>query len=493
MDDGRDVSARGADRSPDPSRPTRPGHGHDPAPATPPARSGRPPARSGIARFALDTTPLQEPSFRRLWIAGAVAVVGSQLTVVAVPKQLYDLTGSSAWVGISGIFALVPLLIFGLLGGAIADRVDRRRLILLSTVGIGVTSLAFGVLALSGDADVWAVLVVLSLQQACFAVNQPARSAIIPRLVSAARLPSANALNTTVFNTGVIAGPLLAAVLLPVVSLSALYFIDAAGIAFAIAVLYRLPGAPAEFTRRRLSVLGAFRDVGVGFRYLSGRQVLLASFVVDIVAMVLGMPRALFPEMAEHSFGDPAGGGTALGLLNAGIGIGAILGGLTSGWMVRVSRQGRAVTLAIGVWGVAMVGFGLSGSLLFAVGFLALGGWADNVSAIFRSTILQSAADDELRGRLQGVFTVVVAGGPRLADLLHGTTAAALSAREVATAGGVAVIVVLTLVLFPLTRFWTYDAHRARPGPGPGGAGPGTGGGAGDDRPLVAVPEVGSL
>lgn len=483
MDGGRDVD--------DPSEPPRPAVG-----------SPRPPARRGLARFALDTTPLQEPSFRRLWIAGAVAVVGSQLTVVAVPKQLYDLTGSSAWVGISGIFALVPLLVFGLLGGAIADRVDRRKLILASTTGIGVTSLIFGLLAVSGDANVWAVLVVLSLQQACFAVNQPARSAIIPRLVSRDRLPSANALNTTVFNTGVIAGPLLAAVLLPVVSLSALYFIDAAGIGLAIAVLRRLPPAPSESTGRRLSLVGAFRDVGVGFRYLSGRQVLLASFVVDIVAMVLGMPRALFPEMAERTFGDPAGGGTALGLLNAGIGIGAILGGLTSGWMARVGRQGRAVTIAIGVWGVAMIGFGLSGSLLFAVGFLALGGWSDNVSAIFRSTILQSAADDELRGRLQGVFTVVVAGGPRLADLLHGTAAAAFSAREVATAGGIAVVAVLALVLFPLTRFWTYDAHRgrARPGSDRGGGtngggtnGGGTNGGGtnGGEGPLTVIPGSG--
>ena len=430
-----------------------------------------------LSRFALDVTPLRIPAFRRLWIAGAVSVVGSQLTVVAVPKQLYNLTGSSAWVGISGIFALVPLLIFGLLGGAIADRVDRRRLILLSTAGVAVTSLVFGVIAISGRADVWTVLIVLAAQQAFFAVNQPARSALIPRLVRPDMLPSANAINTTVFNTGVIAGPLFAAVLLPITTLAVLYFIDAAGLGLALLVLFRLPAAPPETTGQKVSLVGAIRDVGAGFHYLSGRQVLLASFVVDIVAMVFGMPRALFPEMAQHTFGDPAGGGRALGLLNAGIGIGAILGGLTSGWMHRVGRQGRAVSLAIGVWGVAMIGFGLTGSLLFAVGFLALGGWADNVSAIFRSTILQSAADDQLRGRLQGVFTVVVAGGPRIADLVHGTAAAALPARLVASTGGVAVIVVLAIVLFPLTRFWTYDALRSRsraPGTGPGQRSPAT-------------------
>lgn len=434
--------------------------------------SASPPARRGIARFALDVSPLREPGFRRLWVAGAISVVGSQFTVVAVPKQLYDMTGSSAWVGVSGIFALVPLLVFGLLGGAIADRVDRRRLILASTTGIALTSVAFGVIGLSGHADVWSVLVVLALQQAFFAVNQPARSALIPHLVSAARLPSANALNTTVFNTGVIAGPLLAAVLLPLVSLPTLYLIDAAGVAAALVILVRLPPAPAAAPAGRLSLIGAIRDVGVGFRYLSGRTVLLASFVVDIIAMVAGMPRALFPEMAERTFGDPPGGGTALGLLNAGIGIGAILGGLTSGWMARVGRQGRAVTLAIGVWGVAMIGLGLSGSLFFAVGFLALGGFADNVSSIFRSTILQSAADDRLRGRLQGVFTVVVAGGPRIADIVHGTAAAVVSPREAAALGGVAVIALLALVLVPLTAFWTYDAHARRAAPDGTAGGP---------------------
>jgi len=419
-------------------------------------------ARRRIARFALDVAPLREPAFRRLWAAGAIAVVGSQFTVVAVPKQLYDLTGSSAWVGVSGIFALVPLLVFGLLGGAIADRVDRRRLILASTAGIAATSLAFGLIGLSGHADVWSVLVVLALQQACFAVNQPARSALIPRLVAADQLPSANALNTTVFNSGVIAGPLLAAVLLPLVSLPALYLIDAGGVAVALVILWRLPAAPSDHPAGRLSLLLAVQDVGVGFRYLSVRPVLLASFVVDIVAMVAGMPRALFPELAERTFGDPAGGGRPLGLLNAGIGIGAIVRGLTSGWMARIGRQGRAVSLAIGVWGVGMIGLGLSGSLLFAVGFLALGGWADNVSAIFRSTILQSAADDSLRGRLQGVFTVVVAGGPRIADIVHGTAAAAVAPRVVAAVGGAVVIAALALVLVPLSTFWTYDAHRRR-------------------------------
>lgn len=443
----------------------------------PPSEPGLPPSdgvtrtRGLFSRFALDVTPLRNQDFRRLWLAGAVSVVGSQLTVVAVPKQLYNLTGSSAWVGVSGIFALVPLLIFGLLGGAIADRVDRRRLVLVSTAGVTVTSLVFGVIAVSGRADVWSVLIVLAAQQAFFAVNQPARSALIPRLVGRDLLPSANAINTTVFNFGVIAGPLFAAVLLPITTLAVLYFVDAAGLAIALVVLFRLPPAPPEGSSdRRLSLVGAIRDVGAGFRYLSTRQILLASFVVDIVAMVFGMPRALFPEMAQHTFGDPAGGGEALGLLNAGIGIGAILGGLTSGWMHRIGRQGRAVSIAIGVWGVAMIGFGLSGSLLFAVGFLALGGWADNVSAIFRSTILQSAADDQLRGRLQGVFTVVVAGGPRIADLVHGTAAAAIPARVVAAGGGVAVIVVLAIVLLPLTRFWTYDAHRPRPRP-PGAPG----------------------
>ncbi len=439
--------------------------GSAPSGSGPTGRSGRGPRRR-LSKLAIDTTPLRVPEFRRLWSAGVVAVIGSQFTVVAVPLQLFRLTGSSAWVGLSGLFALVPLVVFGIWGGAVADRVDRRRLVVVTTGGIAVTSALLGALALSGRAQVWTVLTLLAVQTAFVAVNQPARSAMIPRLVGPELVAQANALNTTVFAGGVIGGPLLAGLLLPVTGVPLLYLLDAGGLVGALIVLRRLPaqGRPGgdAATGRRASLAGSgLGDVLDGFRYLGTQRILLASFAVDLVAMIAGMPRALFPQLAQHTFGGPAAGGLALGLLNAGIGIGAVVGGLTSGWMGRVDRMGRAVVLAVGVWGVAMIGFGLTGSLVVAVGFLALGGLADNASAILRSTILQTAATDAMRGRLQGVFTVVVAGGPRLGDLVHGGVGQWTSARVAAAGGGVAVVVLLALVLLPLSAFWTYDRRRA--------------------------------
>ena len=430
----------------------------------PDAGAGAPPARRrGLGALAIDTTPLSVPAFRRLWSAGVVATVGSQFTVVAVPQQLFQLTGSSGYVGLSGLFALVPLIVFGLWGGAVADRVDRRLLVVLTTAGIAVTSLAFGLLALTGTARVWSVLTLLAVQTAFAAVNQPARAAMIPRLVGPGLVASANALNTTVFAIGVIAGPLLAGVLLPLTGVTALYLIDAVGLTLALLVLRGLPPARPERDGRHIGGSGGLRDVVEGFGYLATQKILLASFVVDIIAMVAGMPRALFPQMAQQTFGGPSDGGIALGLLNAGIGIGAVLGGLTSGWIGRVDRMGRAVVMAVGLWALAMVGFGLTSSLVLAVGFLAIGGLADNASAILRSTILQTAATDAMRGRLQGVFTVVVAGGPRLGDLVHGGVADLTSTRFAAAGGGVAVLLLLALVMLPLSAFWVYDRRTPVP------------------------------
>ena len=421
--------------------------------------------RRGIGDLAIDTTPLRHRGFRRLWLSGVVAIVGSQFTVVAVPLQLFQLTGSSGVVGLSGLFALVPLVAFGVWGGAVADRVDRRLLLLVSTAGIAAASLAFGLLTVTGTARVWSVLTLLAVQTAFVAVNQPARAAMIPGLVGPALTPAANALNTTVFALGVIVGPLVAGALLPFTGLSVLYLVDAAGLLGALAVLRGLPPARAvdaagggqSGAPRRAGGLG---DVLDGFRYLATQRILLASFVVDIIAMVAGMPRALFPQLAQQAFGGPPQGGVALGLLNAGIGIGAVVGGLTSGWIGRVDRQGRAVVVAVGLWGAAMVGFGLTGSLAVAVAFLALGGLADNTSAILRSTILQTAATDAMRGRLQGVFTVVVAGGPRLGDLVHGGVADLTSASFASAGGGVAVIALVALAMVPLAPFWRYDRRR---------------------------------
>ncbi|HWE87870.1 MAG TPA: MFS transporter [Pseudonocardiaceae bacterium] len=401
----------------------------------------------------MDTRPLRIAAYRRLWVSNVVTSVGAQLTIVAVPKQVYDLTGSSGYVGLAGVFALVPLLVFGLWGGAIADAVDRRVLLLFSGGGIAVTSVLFWWQAAAGMRSVWLVLVLLGVQQAFFAVNQPARQAAVARLVPAPLLPSAGALSGTVMSFGAVLGPMLAGALIPLLGLSTLYLIDSCGMTLTLWAVWRLPSLP--------PLAGAVRRAGLaqvidGFRYLAAQKVLLASYLADIIAMVFGMPRALFPEMAEHTFGDPPGGGLALGLLFAAMPIGSVLAGLLSGWLTRVRRHGVAVVIAVACWGLAAAGFGLAGHLWLAVLCMALGGAADMISMVFRSAILQVAATDEMRGRMQGVFIVVVAGGPRLADVLHGTVGAAVGAAAASTGGGLLVVVAIVVAAVLLPAFWRY-------------------------------------
>ncbi|MFE0800061.1 MFS transporter [Streptomyces sp. NPDC058812] len=396
--------------------------------------------RGGWRRWAMDTRPLRRPAYRRLWSSTIVTAVGSQLTAVAVPKQIYDITGSSAWVGAASLAGLLPLIVFALWGGAVADTVDRRKLLLITNAGIAVTSLLFWIQAVTGLESVAALMLLLALQQAFWGLNAPARSASVARLVPEEELPAANALGSTVMQTGQVVGPLLAGALIPVVGLPELYLIDALALCVTVWAVYRLPALPPLSGKavRRAGV----REVVAGFRYIAGHKVLLLSFLADIVAMVLGMPRALFPQLAAETYA-PYGEGLALGLLFAAIPIGAVAGGLFSGTFSRARRHGWTVIGAVVVWGAAITGFGLSRSLWLAVAFLAVAGIADMVSMVFRGAILLSAATDEMRGRMQGVFTVVVAGGPRLADVLHGGAGSAFGAREAVDGGGLLVVVVM--------------------------------------------------
>jgi MFS family permease len=416
-----------------------------------------------VARLFADTTPLRTPDFRRLWLAGIVTVIGGNLTIFAVPVQLYALTQNSAYVGLSGIFALVPLVVFGLWGGAWADAMDRRLLLIIASCGLAAASVLLWLQAALALNNVWVVLCLLSVQQAFYAVNSPTMSAAIPRMVPGDQLPAANSLNMTVMQFGAIVGPLLAGVMLRWVDLSTLYLIDAVTCLVPVWATFRL--APMPATNGQAAGRWGFTAVFDGFRYLSGNRVVLMSFVVDLIAMILGMPRALFPQMAHQSFGGPVEGGTTMALLAAAMAVGAVVGGVFSGWLPRIRRQGLAVVVSIVVWGVAMVGFGLACGLAdgiartwlwIALAFLAIGGAADMVSAAFRSTILQQAASDELRGRLQGVFTVVVAGGPRLADAVHGAAAAALGTTVAAAGGGALVVVGVVVAALVVPAFVRY-------------------------------------
>ncbi|GGK58455.1 MFS transporter [Nocardia camponoti] len=409
-------------------------------------------------KLLADTTPLRYPDYRRLWITNIVTVIGAQLSVVAVPQQIYEITQSSAYVGLAGVFGLVPLVIFGLWGGALADALDRRWLLVVTTAGTGITAVAFWIQAALGVNNVWLVLGLFAVQQAFFAVNQPTRSAAIARLIPPEQIAAASSLAMTVQNVGMIAGPVLAGMLIPVIGLPMLYLIDSIALLATLWAVWRLPALPPTGEKRGAGL----RSVIDGFRYLTGQRVLLASFVVDIIAMVFGMPRALFPQIAHDTFGDPAGGGFALGLLFAAISAGAVLGGVFSGWVPRIRRQGLAVIVCIVLWGLAMVGFGLAVGfaghvfglgvwLWIAVGFLAFGGAVDMVSSAFRTSMLLTVSTDEMRGRLQGVFIVVVAGGPRVGDVAHGFAAASLGTAVAAAGGGVLVVigVVIAALAFP--------------------------------------------
>lgn len=420
-----------------------------------------------LRRQLADTRPLAQPDFRRLWIANIVTVIGAQLSIVAVPQQVFHITGSSAYVGLTGAFALVPLIVFGLWGGALADALDRRKLLMLTTTGLIVTAALFWLQAAAGNQNVWLVMGLLAVQQSFFAVNQPTRQAIIPRLIPSDQLASASALNMTVMQFGAIVGPVSAGMLIPVVGLETLYLVDSIALVATLWAVFRLPPQPTTGERKSVGLRAVFD----GFAYLATRRILLASFLVDIIAMVFGMPRALFPQIATETFGDPASGGTALGLLFAAMSVGAVIGGVFSGWIQRVRRQGVAVLVCVALWGVAMAVFGAvvgiaspEGSvwwLWIALIALAFGGAVDMISAAFRQAILLDSATDEMRGRLQGVFIVVVAGGPRVGDVAHGMAAASVGTAVAAAGGGVLVVVGVLIAAIAFPAFLRYTIRSA--------------------------------
>jgi MFS family permease len=409
--------------------------------------------------WAMDTRPLQRPAYRRLFWGVAATMLGQQMTLVAVPYQVYELTRSSFLVGVTSIVALVPLIVFGLLGGAIADAMDRRRLMLITSVGAAGTSALLAVQALLPGGGNLAVLWVLAACVSGFAaVNQPTRSAVIPALVGPEGVAAANALSMTVRQAGVVVGPLLAGVLIGVGNLFLAYAVDAVGFVVAALLLRGLPSLPPGLATGPLRLRSAVRGVGEGFAFLRTQPVLLMTFVVDIIAMLFAWPQAVFPELSETRFADSP---NSLGWLFAGISIGSLVMGLTSGWVTRVDRQGAVVLGAIAVWGVAIIGFGLAPTLWLAVLCLAVAGAGDMVSAVLRTSMLQLAAPEEMRGRMQGVFIVVVAGGPRLGDLRAGAIASAAGVSVAMVSGGVIIVVAMAVVALLVPSFWLFRASRS--------------------------------
>jgi ENTS family enterobactin (siderophore) exporter len=419
----------------------------------------------------VDLTPLRvSRPYRRLWYGAIASGVGTQLTTVAVGLQVYDLTGSTFNVGLVGLFAVVPLVTLGLYGGSIVDSHDRRRVVLVSSLGLLAVAIGFATQAWLRVGEVWLLYGLVAAQSGLFAVNSPARMAIVPRLLPVHLLPAANALSGLSSGTAVTLGPLSAGPLVGWWGYGAAYSVQAAMLVVALITLVTLPPLPPEGEVRRAG-LGSVLE---GLRYLRTRPNLRMTFFVDLAAMVLAMPRVLFPAIGAVVIG---GGPTTVGILVAAIAVGSILAGLLSGRLGQVRRQGLAVLIAVVGWGLAITGFGVvvavapgpaggGGAhwiLWPAVGCLVVAGAADAVSSVFRNTILQAATPDHLRGRLQGVFIVVVAGGPHLGDLVLGTAGQVSSEAVAAIAGGLACVAAVIALGLAQPRFARYDARHPAP------------------------------
>jgi len=409
-----------------------------------------------VPKLLIDVRPLRESKqFRLLYAGNVVSSIGSQVTVVAAPFQVYLITHSSLWVGLLGLAQVIPLIGGSLIGGALADAHDRRRVLLLAQVLLGATSLGLALNAGLSHPQVWIIFLLTTLQAAFSGLDRPTRSAATPSLVGPIRLPAALALNQLVLQLSIVVGPAIGGVLIAKVSLASAYLVDAGSFAFAfVAVLLMHPMLPEGG-----GTPASARSIVEGVRFLKGRQALQGTFVIDINAMVFGMPRALFPALGLTVFG---GGAATVGLLYSAPGAGALLGAITSGWVSRVDRQGRATILAVIAWGVSIAAFGLTSWLPLALFFLALAGASDVVSAVFRNTILQLSVPDSLRGRLSSIHIAVVTGGPRVGDAESGLVAAATNPSFAVVSGGLACVVGAVAIarLMPKLTDWRLQDHE---------------------------------
>jgi MFS family permease len=414
--------------------------------------------KSFFERMRVDTRPLKHRDFRNLWIGQAVSTLGGAIGTVAVPYQVYSLTGSTALVGVLGLASLIPLLVVPLVGGAIADAADRRTVLLRTETGMTVITAAFLANSLLPNPQVWLLFVLQGLAVAVFSLGRPAMSSLAPRLVPDDHLEAAFALDSVYNSLGAVAGPAVGGVIISVAGVPWTYGIDCATYAASLIALWALPKLPPLGEVDRPSV----RSIIDGFRFLKGRQALIGIFLVDTNAMVFGMPSALFPAFALHRLGGDA---STVGYLYAAPYAGALVGSLFSGWTTHTRRQGLGVTVAACVWGAAIAGFGFTTTLWPALVLLAVAGGADFYSAVLRSTILMRSAPDHLRGRLRGIEFAQVASAPSLGDLEAGVLASVTSLRFSVVSGGVLCIIGCAITALLLPGFLHYDAREDRSNP----------------------------
>ncbi|MEJ3748674.1 MFS transporter [Actinomycetes bacterium KLBMP 9797] len=403
-----------------------------------------------LGTYVVDRRPLRIPAFRRLWTASAVTAVGGSFSLIAVPTQLFTLSGSSASVGAAAAVSMGALVVSALWSGVLADATDRRRLLLAGNAGLGLTYLGLWLNIALGLDSVAVLLVLVAVQGVGFGATMTTMGATVPRVVPGDLLVAANSLSALTRYTGAVVGPLLAGVLIPIVGLGALYLLDALALAAVLRAVAALPAMPAPPDARP--------RVGDGLRYLLGQRVLVAILGVDLAAMVFALPFALLPELAERVYGGPAGGGTALGLLFAAYPAGVLLAGLLSGTFGRARRHGALMASAAIAWGGCVLLLGAAPRLWMALLALAAGGAVNFVLSTFRNAISQAHTDDRVRGRVQGTLTVVLFGGPQLANVVHGFGGAVLGPRAAIAIGGALTVLTVALLVRAIPELWHYHS-----------------------------------
>jgi MFS family permease len=406
-----------------------------------------------MARLFVDITPLRRSrDFRYLFYGQTISRLGRQLTVVAAPVQVFDLTGSTLTVGLLGLAQFPALFLGSAIGGVLSDSRDRRTVLMWAQVLSAVTTAGLAVNASAAHPSTLLVFVLTAASALVSGIDSPARSSSIPRLVAPQLLAPAFALQVLLFQTAGAVGPAVAGILISQVSLAAAYWVDTVTFGVALVTVFLMAPIPPLPGERQ----SAARSLGEGIRFIRSKQEIQGVFLIDINAMIFGMPRALFPEMGLEVFGGSA---ATVGYLFAAPGVGAMLAGLTSGWVGRIPKPGRATTIAVVVWGLGVAGFGLTSNLWLAVSLLALAGAGDAISAVFRQTILQLSTPDRLRGRLSAVQIAVVAGGPRIGDAEAGVVAAGFGPRVAAWTGGVAAAAGAIVIARYLPRFREWEHH----------------------------------
>jgi MFS family permease len=412
-----------------------------------------------VPRLLVDVTPLRHNrEYRLLWLGQLVSFLGSQLTVVAVPFEVYRLTHSTLQVGLVSLGQLVPLLAGSLIGGAIVDAHDRRVVMIWMQVLLAITGVGLAVNAMAAHPAVWPLYVVTAVAAGLSGVDRPARTAALPSLVERDELMVAFALWQILIQLGVVIGPAVAGLLLGTTGFATVYWIDVATFGVSLATVVAMRPIPPAGDAAPVG-LGSVLE---GLRFLRRDRLIASTFWIDLSAMIFGLPRAVFPALA---LGLYHGGAGTFGLLNAAPGAGALAGSLFTGWVGRVRRQGRAVLVSVIVWGASIALFGIVPVLWIGLGLLAVAGAADMVSAVFRNTILQANVPDELRGRMSATFIAVVTGGPRLGDTETGLAASAGGPQFAVWSGGLASIVGALVVVWRLPELLAYEHRPPEPPP----------------------------